>query len=213
MRQFLLKWFANCKNLSKNKVEALLFIYNSKFTTLSTQKHCYPIIFWTNINNLPTILTRIVSQFRIFIQKNQNLTTAARLASFSKSWLNLLNFYWISKIRASFWQNCLINLETEMLYIYTVLKVAHKKRRHPFIFLWILTIHTVHRKALFQQPCEIWPGGWPGKKQIDGSKSRPFFSQYDNICTFSRLNPRVTYLYQIFSVFIICAVSLENKCY
>ncbi len=46
-------------------------------------KHGVVPLFSADLNNLPIILTRIVSRFRISIQ-NQNLTSAVQLALFSK---------------------------------------------------------------------------------------------------------------------------------
>jgi hypothetical protein len=60
-----------------------------------------------DLNNSHTILTRIVSQFQ-FLFKNQNPTTAARLALFLKYRTKIyscsINFCRISTIHAPFWQ-------------------------------------------------------------------------------------------------------------
>jgi hypothetical protein len=56
---------------------------------LCTQKTALSLKFWADFNNSPTILTRIVSRFRISLQ-NQNHTSAVWLASYLTK--NLLLF-------------------------------------------------------------------------------------------------------------------------
>ncbi len=68
---------------------------------------------------------------------------------------------------------------------------------------------TEHQKALCWWPWPILPrsGGWLAKKQ-NCIKCRPFYRPYNNLLTFSRKNPRVTYLLKIFSSFVLWAVRL-----
>ena len=70
-------------------------------------KSALSLYFLTDFNHSHAILTKIVSQLRIFIQ-NRIPTTAARSASFLKYEVinssSLINFSWISTIRTSFWR-------------------------------------------------------------------------------------------------------------
>ncbi len=89
-----------------------LWVHNIEYT-----KTLLSLYFWTNFTNLHTLLTRIVSQFRFFIQ-NQNLPTAAQLASFSKYETKicfcLAIFCRISKISVSFWRE--LSQESEPVF-------------------------------------------------------------------------------------------------
>ncbi len=71
------------KMMSKNKRIALFFVYSLECTAWNTQKTVLSLYFLKDFYTLHTILTRIVSQFRIFIQ-NPIPTTAAWSASIWK---------------------------------------------------------------------------------------------------------------------------------
>ena len=74
--------------------EAQIFKIRQKLSERE-QKTALSLYFQADFNNLPTILTRIFSRFRIYIQ-NRNPTSAVRLASFSKyinkNWLLFTQF-------------------------------------------------------------------------------------------------------------------------
>ncbi len=77
---FLSRKQASWDNSRQNEVQ--IFEIRKKLSE-QEQKTALSLYFRADFNNLPTILTRIVSGFRISIQ-NRNLTSAVRLASFSK---------------------------------------------------------------------------------------------------------------------------------
>ncbi len=102
MRQFLLNWCANCYNSFKNKGIAMFLCTQC----CELKVVCTSLYFLADFNNSHIILTRIISWFWFYVQK-LNLTTAARLASFSNYKTRIgscsINFYQISRIFTSFW--------------------------------------------------------------------------------------------------------------